>query len=105
MPWLRKLLSWLFKPSLALLEAKASEYGTLRLEQVHNGGGLEWWCELRASGENDPQRRRYAWKGHGATLHEAITDALDEAKGHPIGAKPVLEIAPKLGGREFDPPR
>ena len=102
MTWLRKLLAYLFRPSLALLERKASELGSLSLHQVHNGGGLEWWCDLRSNAKGDPLVRRYVWKGHGPTIREAIADAILEAEQHPIGAKPLMPDAPKLGGKEYD---
>ena len=101
MTWLRGLLSWLFRPSLALLERQASEYGTLSLQQVHNGE-LEWWCELRSDARHDEKGRKYAWKGHGLTIRDAIADSILEAQKNPIGAKPILPMEPKLGTREFD---
>lgn len=97
---LSRLLAWLFRPSLLLLEKRASERGTLLLQQVAGPVDLYWQATLRA--RQDGGAPRYAWTATGDTIAHAIANVLDASEEYKIGARPVLPFAPKLGGREFD---
>ena len=100
MSFFRRLIAWLFAPSLRKLEREATKLGLLTLQHTALASGLGWSCSLRA--RQDGGGPRYAWTSTGTTMKEAIADCIEQAKGYPIGVSPVINHAPKLGGRQFD---
>ncbi len=103
--WLRRFLRALFSPSLAMLEARATEYGRVTLAQVDGVGGVEWYCTIRPTrAQAGPRAHRYQWTGQARRIEEAFADALKEAAENPIRIiGEGVKHAPKLGGAEFDP--
>lgn len=101
----RLFLNWLFGKPLRRLELEAAKYGKLTLTQT----GIEikpgvsvlgWHCLLRGAGESAVEFG--AWTSHGATIEEAIRDAIEQAKGNPVDEIAWPECEPKLGGAEHD---
>lgn len=94
------LFSWLVSPSMARLEAHASEYGTLLLQQVAGPSRLYWTAQLRA--HQVPGAPRYAWTADGDTLEAVIANAIAKAEESGAPKRIISPFAPRLGGAEFD---
>ncbi len=103
MKWLRRLLLWLVRPNLRVLESNASQFGAITLSQVAAPKGWSWIASIRAKPQAGRIVPRYAWTGEGLTIEEALEQVIVAAKDAPemkqIKGKPCR---PKLGGREFD---
>ena len=96
----RRLLAWLFPPVLKRLEREAGEIGTMTLQQFRNADGMSWMCSIRPTLESG--YKGYAWTASADSIPEAIRDAIAQSKEYPVGGRPLLVNAPKLGGTEFD---
>lgn len=97
----RRILVWLFAPTLVRLEREASEIGRLILQQTDLAEGLGWSCALRAH-QDEIRGPRYSWTSTGATIEKAIEGCLEQARGGSVKKIVGLPHAPRLGGREYD---
>ena len=105
--WLGRVWAVFFPPLLGAqyeLEERCAKIGILLLQQIQGPDKLYWTAQLRPFA--DPDRNgghRYAWTAQGDYVYEAIDAVLKQAKDYKIGAQPIANNAPKLGGRQFDP--
>jgi hypothetical protein len=97
-----RIWAWLFPSPLLLLEKRCANLGTLTLQQIEGPESLYWNASLRANRGPSGNGPRYAWTARGDTIVEALESVLEEAGEYKIGSRPIMNNAPKLGGREFD---